>query len=226
MSERGKYIVIEGGDGIGKTTQAKLLQQAFAELGHEALYLHEPGGTPLGEEIERRVKDKNRPRTPQQNLDDFTEARVAAYEQVIAPLVSRGGVVVADRNWLSSVAYQGVAERLGIDHVVAHTRKHLPDAYVYPDLTIHAQASREQREQLLIARGTSMHDFFEQQDDEFQADILRGYNEAFSRPDCVRLSGEIGSHAAAAVAEVSFEGTRTQVATRVWQAVEHRGLAN
>jgi len=86
MSERGKYIVIEGGDGTGKSTQVNMLNARLNKLGIETLVtpnadsgelepIQEPGGTDVANELRRRIKDASIPRTPWQNVEWFTEAR-------------------------------------------------------------------------------------------------------------------------------------------------------
>lgn len=218
MSERGKYIVIEGGDGLGKTEQAKRLQKHLLGVGINATYLHEPGGTKIGEEIERRVKDLSRPRTPQQNLEDFTTARIASYDEVIAPTIADGGWIVADRNWLSTVAYQGNAEKLGMSAVRDYTFERLPEEYLFPALTILARASEAHRNILLKNRGTSPLDYFEQKNASFQQDILEGYEKLDE--NYVKFERKAGNQTIRSALYLPFDGTEEDVEARVWTTVE------
>ena len=127
---RGRFIVLEGGDGSGKSTQARLLANALsAEL------TREPGGTPVGEKIRELVLD---PSTPE--LHTRTEALLMAaaraqhVAELIEPTLAKGTSIVSDRFIASSLAYQGVARGLGIE-AVAVTNELALDGLT-PDLTI------------------------------------------------------------------------------------------
>lgn len=181
MSERsGKYIVIEGPDGTGKTTQAKLLADTLQQKGIESRYVHEPGETAIGVELERVIKDRSLGRSALTDLLLFTANRLELFNQVIDPALKNGEVVIADRNWLSSIAYQGVASGLGEAAVRDITRQFLPERYMYPDFTALFYLPDEQRQQLLGDRGTSGSDYFETQPDTFQDQIVKGYETALA----------------------------------------------
>lgn len=155
MAERGKYIVIEGPDGTGKTTQAQLLVDTFSHMDLPSRYVHEPGETAIGKEIEKILKDRTLGRTAMTDLLLFTVNRRELYEQVIQPELDKGTTIVADRNWLSSIAYQGYAAELGEETVRTVTKTYLPDEYLYPDFTALLYLSDEQRQKMLGSRGTS-----------------------------------------------------------------------
>ena len=128
--QRGRFIVFEGGDGSGKSTQAKMLAAALgAEL------TREPGGTPISEKIRALVLDPTFP-----ELDARTEALLMAASraqhvaELIEPALARGTSVVSDRFIASSLAYQGVARGLGIEAVA--TANALALNGLQPDLTI------------------------------------------------------------------------------------------
>ena len=128
--QRGRFIVFEGGDGSGKSTQAALLAEAIgAEL------TREPGGTPISEKIRELVLDPGHT-----ELDPRTEALLMAASraqhvaELIKPTLDRGVSVVSDRFIASSLAYQGVARELGIDAVAQANSLAL--AGLQPDLTI------------------------------------------------------------------------------------------
>ncbi|WP_028280426.1 dTMP kinase [Arthrobacter sp. H5] len=115
----GLFIAFEGGDGAGKSTQAKLLSEALELRGHKVLRTREPGGTVVGEKLRSLVLDHG-----QGEIDARTEAlmfaaaRAAHVHQVILPALERGDVVLCDRYIDSSVAYQGVGRGLGADSVL------------------------------------------------------------------------------------------------------------
>ena len=114
----GLFVVFEGGDGAGKSTQIELLRRALEASGIEPVVTREPGGTRIGERIRKIVLD---PSTPE--LADRTEAMLYAaaraqhVEEVIAPALEEHRVVIADRYVDSSVVYQGVARGLGPEDV-------------------------------------------------------------------------------------------------------------
>jgi dTMP kinase len=105
----GRFIVFEGGDGAGKSTQAALLVQVLRQNGHTVLHTREPGGTPIGEKLRSLVLDHG-----QGTVDARTEAlmyaaaRAAHVEQVIRPALAAGTMVICDRYVDSSLAYQGI----------------------------------------------------------------------------------------------------------------------
>lgn len=175
MEQHGTYIVIEGPDGTGKTTHAKLLTETLAKNGRNSRYVHEPGETPMGLRLEKLIKDRELARSPLTNFLLFTAARLEAYKQTIQPTLATGGVVVSDRNWFSSVAYQGVAGRVGVETVYEESKKWLPVDYMQPTFTILLYVPSEQRRQMLTTRNTSEKDYFESRPNQYQRDVLRGY---------------------------------------------------
>jgi dTMP kinase len=111
------FVTFEGIDGSGKSTQAELLAQHLRAEGRDVVALREPGGTPLGERIRGLLLDG-----PEMSAWSeaalFAAARAELVERVIRPALARGADVVCDRYVDSSLAYQGVARKLGIDAVL------------------------------------------------------------------------------------------------------------
>ncbi len=108
------FIVLEGLDGSGKTTQAKALLQRLRRRNIPALLTHEPGGTPLGEQLRRWLK--GRPDlSPLAELTLFIAARAQLVEKVITPALKSGVTVLSDRYTASTVAYQGHGRGLDLD---------------------------------------------------------------------------------------------------------------
>ena len=125
------FISLEGVDGSGKSTQAKLLAEA---LGPETILIREPGGTGAAERIRELLADPALEIDPFAELLLFSAARADLLSRVVRPALEAGGTVVADRFADSSVAYQGGARGLGTSHVLS-----LVDTTIdglWPDLTI------------------------------------------------------------------------------------------
>jgi len=126
-------VTFEGVDGSGKSTQAELLRDALAADGREVVLTREPGGTDVGERVRELVL--NGPdMTPWAEAALFAAARAELVATVIRPALERGADVIADRYVDSSLAYQGIARGVGVEHVLElnlHVVQHL-----MPDLTV------------------------------------------------------------------------------------------
>lgn len=131
----GRFVVFEGGDGVGKTTQATLLADWLSEQGHQVARTFEPGDTPAGQRIRRIVLN---PATG--HLDPRAEALLYAADKaqhlfaVVRPGLAAGAVVVCDRYVDSMLAYQGAGRVLDVDEVETIARWATGD--LRPDLTV------------------------------------------------------------------------------------------
>lgn len=103
--KKGKLIVIEGIDGTGKSTQASLLADFLRSQGHEVIQSHEPTNGPWGQKL--RASATTGRLTIEDELDYFLKDRKQHVEELITPTVQRGGIVILDRYYFSSMAYQG-----------------------------------------------------------------------------------------------------------------------
>lgn len=113
---RGKFITLEGGEGVGKSTQLKALAAALRERGLTVIETREPGGSPGAESIRRLLlEERDWPVEAEALL--FAAARADHVEKTIRPALERGEWVVSDRFIDSSLAYQGGAGGLGIEKV-------------------------------------------------------------------------------------------------------------
>jgi len=123
VTSLGLLVAFEGGDGVGKSTQIRLLRSAIERAGHDALVTREPGGTDIGEAIRQLLLSPS-----SEVMSDRTEAllyaaaRAQHVEEVIRPALEKGAVVLCDRFVDSSVVYQGAGRRLGESQVEALNR--------------------------------------------------------------------------------------------------------
>jgi dTMP kinase len=142
MSHRGFFITVEGGEGAGKSTAARMLERALAAEGYEVLLTREPGGIPIAEQIRHVLLDREN-----NGMDGRTEALLYAaarrqhFVQKIVPALQEGKVVICDRFIDSSLAYQGYARGLGIDEVLEINR--FATGGAMPDVTIFLDISPE-----------------------------------------------------------------------------------
>ena len=117
---RGRFISLEGGEGVGKSTQLAALAEALAGRGLTMLVTREPGGSPGAEAIRKLLLEGDETRwNPRAEALLFAAARSDHVEQTIRPALDRGEWVLSDRFLDSSLAYQGQACGLGIDAVRA-----------------------------------------------------------------------------------------------------------
>jgi dTMP kinase len=192
------FISLEGIDGSGKTTQARLLARA---LGENVVLMREPGGTETGERIRELLKDPMLELDPVAELLLFCAARAELVAQVIAPALDRGRAVVSDRFSDSSVAYQGVARGLGVERVEEICD--LATGGVWPDLTILLRIDPDRAAERI---GRRRADRFEGEGIELQRRVAEGYDEVARRhPERIRVidgDAERGTVHAAVLAEV------------------------
>ena len=118
MNGRGRFISLEGGEGVGKSTQLQALQEALQGRGLRVLTTREPGGSPGAEAIRKLLLEGEEARwTPRAEALLFAAARADHIAKTIVPALERGEWVLSDRFLDSSLAYQGEAGGLGIDAV-------------------------------------------------------------------------------------------------------------
>lgn len=135
MGARGVFITLEGADGCGKTTQAGLLADALAATGREVVRLREPGGTIISEKIRALLLDPaNAEMSSECELMLYEASRAQLVRQVIEPALSRGAVVLCDRYYDSTFAYQ--AGGRGLDEGLVRRANELGSCGLAPDLTL------------------------------------------------------------------------------------------
>jgi dTMP kinase len=164
------FVTFEGLDGSGKTTQAERLAARLEAEGIEVVGTREPGGTELGERVRDLVLHGDEV-TPWAEALLYAAARAQHVEEVIRPALGQGASVVCDRYLDSSVAYQGVGRRLGLERVLelnlAAVGGLLPDRTFLLSLDAAEIGARLDRE----------HDRLERESEEFHARVAAGYHE-------------------------------------------------
>src|SRR3954469_24101684 len=104
---RGILIVFEGPEGAGKSTQLRLLADWLGQRGHKVVAVREPGGTVIGDEIRRLLLDPASEMVPRTEALLFMASRAQLVEREIRPALEQGSIVLVDRFFLSTYAYQG-----------------------------------------------------------------------------------------------------------------------
>lgn len=133
--KRGIFITFEGGDGVGKSTHIRFLANALENQGFEVLCLREPGGTTIGESLRSIVLDPaHEAMAPEAELLIYEAARAQIVAEVIAPALSRGAVVLCDRFFDSTVAYQAFGR--GLDRAFVDAANVFATGGLMPDRTI------------------------------------------------------------------------------------------
>lgn len=193
---RGLFYTLEGPDGCGKSTQARLMAETLTKWGHRVVTTREPGGCPISERIRGVVLDAK-----EEGMCDLTEAllfaaaRAQHVRDVILPAVNRGDTVVCDRFVDSSIAYQGYARNLGKELVASFNRAAVGDAV--PDLTILLML--DPIEAIRRRRAANAPDRLEG-DDEFARRVYDGYRSVAKdepgRIQVVEADGEVEQIAA------------------------------
>jgi dTMP kinase len=136
------FITFEGIDGVGKSTQLDLLQQWLTAAGHDVVRTLEPGGTELGKEIRHLLLHRKGDVAPRSEALLYAADRAHHVATVVRPAIAAGKVVLSDRYFDSSVAYQGAARELDVDQVREISLWAVDN--LLPDLTILLDLSAEQ----------------------------------------------------------------------------------
>lgn len=132
--KKGIFVTIEGCEGAGKTTQAKLLADYLTTQGYQVLVTREPGGTVIGEKIRKILLDRNHwELAPRVELLLYLASRSQLVSQVIKPALEEGKIVISDRFHHSSLAYQGGARALNM--LLVQQINEFATEGVLPDIT-------------------------------------------------------------------------------------------
>ena len=168
------FLSLEGVEGAGKSTQGMKLCQYLKSLGKEVTLLREPGGTVFGEELRKTILQCQKPLDPLAEAYLFASSRSQLMQEKILPLLKLPHqVVVVDRYYDSSVAYQGFARKLG-PNIIENIHSNPPLSYM-PHLSFYLKISMD----LSLARMESREkpkDYFESQGQSFLATIISGFD--------------------------------------------------
>ena len=192
-----QVVVISGATGCGKSTQLGLLYEALSAQGTECVRTKEPTDGPWGQRIRAMARSDQRV-APEEELDWFMQDRRAHVAELIEPALARGAVVLCDRYWLSSVAYQG-GRGLDAQAIQRANEEAFPD----PDLAMIFEIPPEEGLQRVNARGGVAEPAFEEQ--EFLSRVARVFAQ-IDRPWLVRID-----------ARPALEQVSAQVRARVRQ---------
>lgn len=206
-----RFVVLEGGDATGKSTQVSRLAARLRGAGHDVVETFEPGATPLGKQLRGLLLDGD------VAVDPIAEALLMAADraqhlaEVVRPALQRGAWVVSDRFVPSSLAYQGVGRGLGVAEV--EQLNELATAGLVPDLVVVLDVSPDvARERLVAARGTTeaaadRRDRLEREGDAFVLAVHEAYR------DLAKTRGWV---------LVDASGSPDDVEAAVWETVrEH-----
>lgn len=170
------FLSLEGIEGSGKSTQIKFIQEFLQKENYRVVNLREPGGTELGEKIRELILNSTNKITEVSELYLFAASRAHLLNTVILPELQKAKtVVIADRYFDSSLAYQGMARSLGIDTVIS-THKVYP-LNIMPDITFYLAIDLETSFARQDKRG-QLKDYFEKENQDFYRKLIEGYEKA------------------------------------------------
>ena len=191
------FIVVEGGEGVGKSTQVERLASRLRSLGRSVDRTREPGGTPAGAELRERLLHGGEV-DAETELGWFLEDRRIHVDERIRPSLGKGMIVVCDRFSPSTIVYQGVARGMGVDYVESRcleaTKEIVPDVVLVLDLA----------DDIAEARVAPSRDRLEREGGAFHAVVRQAFRDLAPGRGWVL---------------VDASGTPKEVAARVWAVV-------
>jgi dTMP kinase len=206
----GLFITFEGTEGAGKTTQVVRLAGRLGELGYKTRVVREPGSTPIGEEIRHTLKESkaNHGMTPETELLLMNAARAQLVREIIRPALAAGEIVLSDRFYDSTTAYQGFGRGLNlnflksvIDFAVGETR---PNLTLFLQVPVHVSAERMRSRQATLP---FVRDRIEEADRAFFERVAKGFEAVVaSDPKRIRV--------------LDASGTADEVSAAIWKQVE------
>ena len=209
-SARGRLVVFEGGEGCGKTTQLQLLLDLLKAAGVPACLFREPGGTELGQEVRRLLLDRASDIVPSAEALLFMASRGQLVAREIRPALSEGRLVLLDRFFLSTYAYQ--VHGHGLEEADIRAANHLATGGLRPDLTLLLALPPELGLERAAARAAE-HDRMEAMGSGFHERVARAF-ESFSDAAWQQEHDECGP-----IARIDAGGSVAEVSLRVRAAL-------
>jgi dTMP kinase len=186
---RGRLIVLEGGDGVGKTTQLPLVADALRARGLVVHTVREPGQTQVGQRVRELLLDPASTIAPAAEVLLFLTARAQLVAEIIGPALARGEWVIADRFFVSTYAYQIAGH--GLDDALVRAANTLATGGLVPDLTLLLTVPGDEAAARRAARGVA--DRLERYGADFDARVAEAYAAAATaawqarHPECGRI---------------------------------------
>ncbi len=209
---RGVFVVLEGGEGVGKTTQWQRLRDRLSQHGQDVVALREPGGTTAGDVLRHVLLDPASQLTRETEALLFAASRAQLVREVIEPALARGAVVLVDRFLLSTYAYQGAGRDLPENALREMNR--LATGGRAPDLTLLLTLPLTRAMARMQARGAR--DRMEREDDAFHQRVGSAFLGALA-PEWQRAHPEVGP-----IVAVDADGAMDQVTERCLAALVQR----
>ena len=205
--ERGHYIVIEGHDGTGKTTQANRLERRMTDFGRKVMRFDEPGGTPMADQLRADILEgPDRHILTEATL--YQAARIDNWYLKGEPALDQGTDLLASRSYKSTEIYQGKAGGVGLNLIRGMNELTMPSRYLHPSkfllLVILDEAVREERLKKRVESGGAL-DVIERRAKEYQRKVANAYLELAQEPG---------------VDIVDASGTEDEVEALVWDKVK------
>jgi dTMP kinase len=206
----GLFITFEGTEGAGKTTQIARLAGRLGEQGYQTRVVREPGGTPIGEEIRHTLKhsDANRAMTPETELLLMNAARAQLVREIIRPALAAGEIVMSDRFYDSTTAYQGFGRGLNLNVLKAVVDFAVGDTK--PNLTLFLRVPAQVSAERLRSRQATLpfvRDRIEEADRAFFERVAKGFEAVVAaEPNRVRV--------------LDASGSPEEVSAAIWNLVE------
>ncbi len=206
---KGLFFTFEGTEGSGKSTQAVLLVERLQTLGNTVQLFREPGGTPIGEEIRHTLKHShaNDAMTAEAELLLMNASRAQLVREVIRPALAKGEIIVCDRFYDSTTAYQGYGRQLDLEAVRRIIAIAVGDTQ--PDLTLLLQVPVTVSQARLRSRQATLpfiRDRIEEADREFFERVAKGY-QAIAAAEPKRIH------------RIDGTGTIEEIQSAIWRSV-------
>jgi dTMP kinase len=188
---KGRFITFEGTEGCGKSTQIELLARQLRAISHRVRTLREPGGTPIGEEIRHTLKHSpnNAAMTAEAELLLMNASRAQIVREIIRPALAAGEIVLCDRFYDSTIAYQGFGRELDLEKVKSVIE--FAVGGTKPDLTLFLHVPADVSAERLRSRQSTLpfvRDRIEEADRKFFERVAHGYGViAASEPQRVKF---------------------------------------